>query len=143
MFWSTVGRMIVVPLAFLISAGFALFVLLSLGLERATQVVHAQARDDVDVMFGFVRLFRDGVVLTSGLSIVPALLVVIFGEVARIRSALYYIIGGGVALAAVPLLAYLNPLPGVLLPAPTVWPVFATAGFAGGFLYWLMAGRRA
>jgi hypothetical protein len=30
-----------------------------------------------------------------------------------------------------------------VLPDPIVWQVFATAGFAGGFVYWLIAGRNA
>ena len=37
-------------------------------------------------------------------TLLPALLLVIVGEVARIRSAIYYVVGGGVALAVVPLL---------------------------------------
>jgi hypothetical protein len=31
----------------------------------------------------------------------------------------------------------------VVIPETTVWQVFATAGFAGGFVYWLIAGRNA
>jgi len=143
MFWSMVGRIILVPVAFLISAGVALFVLISLGLERVTQEVHVRARDGADTLFALFDMVSGSVLLASGLSIVPALAVVIFGEVARIRSALYYIIGGGLALAAVPLLTQLHPPQGGLSPVATVWPVFATAGFAGGFVYWLMAGRRA
>jgi hypothetical protein len=73
----------------------------------------------------------------------PALLLVIVGEVARIRGAMYYVIGGGVALALVPLLARLGEPSTVLGLAPAVWQVLATAGFAGGFVYWLLAGRNA
>ena len=73
----------------------------------------------------------------------PALLLVIIGEVARIRGALYYVIGGGAALAVVPLLARLGQPARVLELSPVVWQVLATAGFAGGFVYWLLAGRRA
>jgi hypothetical protein len=29
------------------------------------------------------------------------------------------------------------------LPPAAVWQVLATAGFAGGFVYWLIAGRNA
>jgi hypothetical protein len=143
MFWSTVGRLIVVPLAFVLAAAAALFVLFSLGLERATQAVHTRASDEADTVFALLQLVREGVLLTSGLSILPALVVVIFGEVGRIRSALYYIVGGGAALAAVPLLARIGEPADLVLPAPVVWQVFATAGFAGGFIYWLVAGRNA
>ena len=31
----------------------------------------------------------------------------------------------------------------VLELSPVVWQVLATAGFAGGFVYWLLAGRNA
>ena len=50
-------------------------------------------------------LMNQGLLLTTGLTVIPALLVVFIGEIARIRSALYYVVGGGLALAAVPLLA--------------------------------------
>jgi hypothetical protein len=65
------------------------------------------------------------------------------GEIARIRSALYYVIGGGIALAVVPLLTRVNQPMTVLELSPVVWQVLATAGFAGGFVYWLLAGRNA
>ena len=68
---------------------------------------------------------------------------VIVGEVARIRSWLYYMIGGGLALAAIPLLARINSSGVGTLSDATVWQVFATAGFAGGLVYWIIAGRNA
>jgi len=81
--------------------------------------------------------------LASIYTLVPALLLVIVGEVARIRSALYYVIGGGIALAIVPMLTRVNQPMTVLELSPVVWQVLATAGFAGGFVYWLLAGRNA
>jgi hypothetical protein len=69
---------------------------------------------------------------------------VIVGEVARLKSALYYVVGGGVAIAIIPLIAGLS-TPAALAGglSPVVWQVLATAGFAGGFIYWLLAGRTA
>ena len=67
----------------------------------------------------------------------------IVGEVARIRGALYYVVGGGIALAVVPCLTRIGKPVGVLELSPVVWQVLATAGFAGGFVYWLLAGRNA
>jgi hypothetical protein len=49
--------------------------------------------------------------------------------------------GGGAASAAIPLLARLD-VAGTL-PQATVWQLFATAGFAAGLVYWLLAGRNA
>ncbi|MGH6815415.1 MAG: hypothetical protein ACREC6_06915 [Hyphomicrobiaceae bacterium] len=140
MFRSTLGRMIVVPIAFTIAAVATIAVLLTLGLERATDAFYGRNEDSVLVILDLVRqTFR----LVSALSILPALALVIVGEVARIRSSAYYIVGGGAALAAVPLLASAVESHGLVLPAAAVWQVFATAGFCGGFVYWLLAGRRA
>ena len=81
--------------------------------------------------------------LFSVQTLLPALLLVIVGEVARIRGAMYYVIGGGAALAVVPLMARLNQPLAVLDLSQVVWQVLATAGFAGGFAYWVLAGRNA
>ena len=103
MFWSTVGRLIVVPIAFVISAVVTFFVLFSLGMERVTQALHMQAMNDGDPTIAFFGLFRQGIILTSGLTILPAIAIIVLGEIARIRSFLYYVVGGGAALAAIPL----------------------------------------
>lgn len=134
--------MIVIPLALLISTAASVFVLITLGLERITGALHQQAPGDqvVEAMFD---LMSQGVMLTTGLTVIPALLVVFVGEVARIRSSLYYVAGGGAALAAIPLLARIGQTGTFALPEQTVWQVFATAGFAGGLVYWLIAGRNA
>ncbi len=143
MFWKTVGRMIVIPLALLIAAAASIFVLLTLGLERATAALHERAVADDDMVEAMFDLMNQGLLLTTGLTLVPTLLVVFIGEIARIRSVLYYVAGGGLALAAVPLLARYGRASSGLTADQTVWQVFATAGFAGGFVYWLLAGRNA
>lgn len=142
MFWRTLGRLIWIPLAFLVSALLAGLVLVSLGLERITQAVEGRWQDG-DSIAGLYALVLQGEMLISGLTLVPALAIVIVGEVARIRSSLYYILGGGLAVAAVPLLTRFTDAGGLQMPAAPVWQVLATAGFAGGWLYWLLAGRRA
>jgi hypothetical protein len=84
------------------------------------------------------------VALTSVQTLLPPLLLVIVGEVARLRSALYYVIGGGISIAIIPLLARLaDPMQFMVGLSPVVWQVLATAGFAGGLVYWLLAGRNA
>lgn len=137
-----IGRLILVPLGLLLGAFAAFAVLLLLGLEIATQVLVDKSnlleRLDILVDLGF-RSARLAAVAT----LVPALVVVIVGEVARIRSALYYVAGGGIALAALPLLGRLEATGGVAMPSSRLWAVLATAGFAGGLVYWLVAGRRA
>ena len=137
-----IGRVIMVPLAFILAMLVTLFVIVSLGQERIVQAMTGRGPDEATIGAAFDLL---GLVLTliSVQTLLPALLLVIVGEVARIRGAMYYVIGGGVALALVPLLARLGNPATVLGLAPAVWQVLATAGFAGGFVYWLLAGRNA
>jgi hypothetical protein len=84
-----------------------------------------------------------GGLLLAGLTIIPALVLVIVGEVARIRSWLYYMIGGGVALGLLPITTLAGTPDLSALPPAALWQVLATAGFAGGLVYWLLAGRSA
>lgn len=137
--WRAIGRLFVVPLSFLLGAMVAGWVLLTLGLERATQAVHLEREaDNLDMLFDMV---DHGLVFAGGSTIIPALIVILIGEIARIRSILYYVLGGGLSLVAIPLLAGYADASGFSAPDAVVWQVFATAGFAGGFIYWLLAGR--
>ena len=147
MFFSTLGRLIWVPLAFLISAAGTVFFLLAIAKDRVVEAMAGRGPDSASIGAIF-DLMRQGQVLMSGLTVIPAVLVVVIGEVARIRSSLYYIVGGGIAFAAVPLLARYGQSPAgasmsSILPPTLVWQVFATAGFLGGWVYWFLAGRNA
>jgi hypothetical protein len=136
------SRLILVPLGLLLAAITTAGVLLTLGLERFTRVRVGRELDTAligqlfDVIVGASSLTTVGVVG-------PALLVVIIGEVARIRAPLYYILGGGAAMAALPLAARAGSLGPNLADLGFIWQVFATAGFLGGAVYWLVAGRGA
>jgi hypothetical protein len=136
------GRVILLPVAFIVAALAAGFVILSLGQEKIVHALTGRRPDEVPVTAA-LDLVSVGLSFLSVTALVPALLVVIVGEVARIRGALYYVAGGGAALAVVPLLTRLGQPGSVLDLAPAVWHVLATAGFAGGFVYWLLAGRNA
>lgn len=138
----TLGRLLLVPIAFIVSALVALFVIVSLGQERIVEALAGRSLDDTSVGAAF-QLMGLGLSLFSVYTLVPAVLVVIVGEVARLRSALYYVAGGGAALAIVPFLTRFDQPASALALAPAVWQVLATAGFAGGFVYWLLAGRSA
>lgn len=132
------GRMIVVAFGVIAAGAVAAFVAVTLGLEKLTHFLHAQG--DPTVLFGVMdRAWQ----MRSALTIVPALGVVILGEVARIRSATYYIVAGAVALAGLPLVG--DRVVGMAqgLNVNPAIGVFATAGFCGGFVYWLIAGRNA
>ena len=142
MFWSTVGRLIVIPFALLVAAAVSVFVLVTLGLERITGFLQGERSND-DTIIVMYELMGQGLQLATGLTLIPVLLVVIIGEIARIRSAIYYVVGGGLALAAMPVLARMSESGNVVIPETTILQVFATAGFVGGFIYWLIAGRNA
>jgi len=137
-----IGRLIMVPLGFILAALAAMFILITLGMERVTQAVHGREADP-DMWFGMFDLAQQTIAVFSTFTIVPAILLVIVGEVARIRSSLYYILGGGAVLAAWPLLSRMGTIAQDPAQLGVVWQVFATAGFAAGFVYWLIAGRRA
>jgi hypothetical protein len=141
-FWRLLGRLIMVPLGFILAAVMAAFILFTLGAERVTQAVHS--RDvDVDAWFSMLDLAQETIVLFSTYTIIPAILLIIVGEVARIRSSVYYIVGGGAVLAAWPLMNRFGAIGQDPTKLADLWTVFATAGFAAGFIYWLVAGRRA
>lgn len=137
--WRALGRLLIVPLSFLIAAMAAGFVLFTLGLERVTHAVRLE--DEFHSPEMIIGLMEHGLILVAGMTIIPALAVIVIGEVARIRSVIYYLVGGGIALAAIPLLSSYASANGFATPDAVVWQVFATAGFAGGFVYWLLAGR--
>jgi hypothetical protein len=138
----TLGRILWLPFAFVLAAAVTAFVIVSLGQEKIVQALAGRGPDEVTLNAG-VDLARLALTLFSVQTLLPALLLVIVGEVARIRGALYYVIGGGAALAVVPLVSRVAQPLTVLDLSPVVWQVLATAGFAGGFAYWLLAGRNA
>jgi hypothetical protein len=135
------GRIIRLPIAFVLAAVATLFVIFSLGQERVVQAI--STRPDEVPLGAIMDIVGMALRFATVHTLVPALLLIIVGEVARIRSAVYYIVGGGVALAIVPLLTRIGQPTTVLELSPVVWQVLATAGFAGGFVYWLLAGRTA
>lgn len=142
------GRILVVGFACLLAATVTLFVLVTLGLERVTRAAHAGADGDAvrDLIWEAANgLVVDWLLTVPGLVAMACLALVAVGEIARIRSALYYVGGGGVALAAAALALRDGAATGghPALLATAAWQVAATAGFAGGLVYWLIAGRRA
>ncbi|MBN9260742.1 MAG: hypothetical protein J0J14_07710 [Hyphomicrobium sp.] len=142
MVWRAIGRIILVPLGFVLASLAAMFILVTLGMARVTHAIHGRDADP-DTWFAMFDLAQQTILLFSTFTVVPAILLVIIGEVARIRSSLYYILGGGAVLAAWPFLSRLGNIAQDPSQLGIIWQVFATAGFAGGFIYWLIAGRRA
>jgi hypothetical protein len=134
------GRLIVVPLGFILAGVTAAIVLAGIAQEKLTAVSRDVATEQV---LGLLEpLLKLVVSLFSVQTLLLPLLLVIAGEVARIRHVAYYIAGTGLAFAFIPVMAKLGADDGIA-SLSSIWPMFATAGFAGGFVYWLVAGRRA
>ncbi len=140
MFGRFLGRLIVVPFGFVMAGLTAAVVLVVVAQEKFA----AAARGiDADTVFGAIEpLLKLAMSLLSVQTVVVPILLVIVGEVARIRHPAYYVVGTGAALTLIPLVAKLGVDAGAA-NLMAIWPVFATAGFAGGLVYWLLAGRRA
>ena len=137
--FSAIGRVIVVGFAMFAAAAAAIVIAFRLGLERATHALHSDDRALETVMDWIFQAFN----LSFFATLLLAIAVIVTGEVARIRSALFYIAGGGLAVAAAPLLIEVQRNSGVANLPAFIWQVFATSGFVGGAVYWLLAGRRA
>lgn len=140
-----IGRIIVVTIGFFLAMTTSLIMLVLLGgRELGSAYVEAS---DVDPLFS---LMADiwGVVLFAAalgpaLTLLPSLAAIIIGEVARIRSAIYYVLAGGAALLALPLLYVTGDGITVAVPNARYMIIFSASGFLGGIVYWLIAGRKA
>ena len=140
------GRLLLVGFACLSAAGATAFVLFTLGLERLTRAAHGASADEaMEWTFDFAWTslpLLDRLLSVPGMVVLAALALVAVGEIARIRSVLYYVAGGGLVLASAALLVR-GSGDGASLLTGAAWQVLATAGFAGGLVYWVLAGRRA
>lgn len=148
MILDTILRWVWLCVAFFLSAFVAIVVLMTLGTLWTGAAIRetAQVHGDWFLWHGsdvFGALFFTTAVVPA-LTAVPGVAAVLAGELFHIRSLLYYVLAGGAALAAIPLLA--GPAEGAdpaALPSAPLMTVFAAAGFAAGAFYWLIAGRSA
>jgi hypothetical protein len=143
---NTVLRGIWVVVAFGIAAIAALAVLFALGAIWVGDELRAAAPHDPLLHHGGAPFF--GMVLFAGtvtpaLTSLPALVAAVAGEVLKVRSWMYYVLAGGVSLAAIPLLVGARNSDVEAVASSQYMAILVTAGFAGGFVYWLLAGRNA
>lgn len=145
----TLGRLLQVIFAFFISFCIAIILLTFLGgRELATlyiqdiQSANPQAIDPAVSLFyevlASIQFFSN---LNPALALGPALLAIIVGEIARIKSMLYYVIAGGLAILAMIFLFEPTNTETIVIPSAKFMTVFAATGFVAGFVYWLLAGR--
>ena len=139
---SLLGRIIVIAFALIVAAMVA-------GITLAIGIVAPDwAGIDSDpverVSFFIVSFFATSFV--GAVAFLPALVVIVFAEIARMRSFLYYGVGG----ALVGLASYFGSDISVRLENTTDVPpvghslqLAAAAGIVGGLAYWLIAGRNA
>ena len=84
----------------------------------------------------YLRIFRSAQAM-------PAFALIIAGTYWRIRSPLYYVLGGGLALAVAPFIFTTGDYPNVY--AKENWTItilmFFLTGLAAGGVFWLLAGR--
>jgi hypothetical protein len=146
---AAVNRFLMVLLGFVLASIAGLITLFWVGSRWAAQEVATQmAVDSPDEMSRFMSetlgtiafLFTVAPVLT----LAPAIIAILVGELARIRSLLYYVLAGGVAAAIMPLIASSHSEAAQSTAYNAAYfSIMATAGFAAGLVYWLLAGRRA
>lgn len=139
---SFIGRLFVIFFAFIIAA-------LAAGLALAFGLVAPDFRgidsDPIERIFFFGSAFvATGYAVATAL--LPSVLAIAIAEAVRIRSVLFYALGGAlIGLAAF----YSVDMSDILENTTDIAPVghgielAAAAGIVGGIVYWLIAGRRA
>ncbi|HEY7646985.1 MAG TPA: hypothetical protein VH858_18230 [Hyphomicrobiales bacterium] len=147
MIWPTLRRVLAVAAGFVLAMIAGLITLFFLGARWAAGEASAFTPDNADEIsqalnqgLGVIAFFIN---VAPVLTLLPAIAAVVLGEVARIRSLLYYLIAGGVAAALMPLIATQQEATGSSTYSAAYFSIIATAGFAGGLMYWLIAGRNA
>ena len=147
MIWPTLRRVLAVAAGFVLAMIAGLITLFFLGARWAAGEASAFTPDNADEIsqalnqgLGVIAFFIN---VAPVLTLLPAIAAVVIGEVARIRSLLYYLIAGGLAAALMPLIATRQEVTGSSTYSAAYFSIIATAGFAGGFIYWLIAGRNA
>ena len=125
----TILRALWAPTVLILAVTLALGVLFVLGSMWVGDELRAAAPDDPMLRHGAASMF--GMVLFAG-AVTPALTIL----PAAIAT-------GGAAMAAIPVLASPQTESLPTLPTGQYMTIFAAAGFVGGFVYWLLAGRGA
>ena len=141
----TIFRVLWAATVFVFAFVVALGVLFLLGALWVGDELRALAPDDpvLAAGSGWMGAAIFAVTVVPALTIVPALVAIIIGEALHIRSWMYYVLASGAAMAAIPVLASPRSDQPPVLPTGQYMTIFAAAGFVGGFVYWLLAGRNA
>lgn len=147
MIWPAFRRLLAVAFGFLLAILAGAITLFVLGARWAAGEVTAFTPQEADEVsrainqgLGVIAFFFT---VAPVLTLLPGLAAAVVGEVARIRSLLYYLIAGGAAAALMPLIATRSEATGSTAYTAPYFTLMATSGFAAGIVYWLIAGRKA
>ena len=139
-----IGRIIVVFIAFAIAI-LAVGVALTIGIIGPDWFGSAGEADPFERLQFFVLAFF-ATSFVGYFSLLPAFLLIVLAEGARLRSFLYY----GVCGALIGLMSYYGSNISMQLenttdisPVPFSMQLVAASGIIGGLVYWLIAGRNA
>ncbi|MEM7620180.1 MAG: hypothetical protein AAF228_06910 [Pseudomonadota bacterium] len=144
--WYILGRFIQVGFAFFLSCVLAVILLTVLGGQELARLSLENIQDvdaDFIVLHDVFISFLFFTAISPALTFGPALVFVIVGEVARITSYFYYVITGGISVLALLFLFEPENAASFAMPSPRFMTIFAATGFIAGFVYWLLAGRKA
>ena len=127
-----------------IFAGIAgLLTLTFMGGREISGQIAASADNDplLSIVANILGTLQFAINLGPALTLLPAIILITIGEVGRIRSSIYYLLAGGAAFVAMPLLYVTGDgITGSV--SPRYITIFAAAGFIAGFFYWMIAGRK-
>jgi hypothetical protein len=147
MIWPAIRRVLAVIFGFIFAVITSMVTLFVLGARWAAGEATAFAPQNADEMS---RTLNEGLGVVAFLftvapllTLLPAVAAAATGEVARIRSLLYYVMAGGAAAAIMPFLTAPSEAMENITYSAQYFAIIATAGFVGGFVYWLIAGRNA
>jgi hypothetical protein len=142
---SIVRRTVMVAFAFAVAVTVGLITLFALALGVGVQAIAEQPPVNTDEATHVLNRSVDAPyfigMLAEALTLLPAVVLMVIGELAKIRSWMYYVPAGAAASAAMPLLLMQRNEDYIFL-APH-FAVLAVAGVAAGWMYWLIAGRDA
>jgi hypothetical protein len=133
-----VVRILVVLLAFLVASGAAAFVITLAILFEWEQILGM-----TDTTTGWLTVAFFGLIV-SAKGLLPAMLLIALAEGLRIRSPLFYAAAGGIGLVALYYgLGLAERASGGGMLVGRDLEIMAGAGIAAGFVYWMIAGRKA
>jgi hypothetical protein len=132
---SLVGRVLVIALALLLASMAAAFII-AFGILMEWHELFAGTGEAGWLTFGVFGL------ISSMKGLLPALLVIVIAEALSIRASLFYAAVGGLGLVGLYYgLGLAEREPDLLIRRDL--EIMAGAGIAAGFVYWIIAGRKA